>query len=79
MQIDHGVLAACFNLQRGEGSCCIIQLFEPMDTFGISVSNEYDCPLLSLSLVFFVVCLPNVSYNLCPSFMSVLLLAWLKM
>ena len=52
MQIDHGVLAACFNLQRGEGSYCIIQLFEPMDTFGISVSNEYDCSLLSLSCIF---------------------------
>ena len=78
MQIDHVVLAACFNLQRGEGSYCIIQLFEPMDTIGISVSNEYDC-LYSLSLVFFVVCLPIVSYNLCLSFMSVLLLAWLKM
>ena len=78
MQIDHGVLAACFNLQQGEGSYCIIQLFEPMDTYGISVSNEYDCPLLSLSLDFFFVCLPIVSYNLCPSFRSVLLLAWLK-
>ena len=55
MQIDHGVLAACFNLQRGEGLYCIIQLFQPMDTFRISVSNEYDCPLLSLSLAFFVV------------------------
>ena len=34
--------------------------------------------LYSLSLDFFVVCLPIVSYNLCPSFMSVLLLPWLK-
>ena len=27
-------------------------LFEPMDTFGIPVSNEYDCPLLSLNCFF---------------------------
>ena len=33
---------------------------------------------LSLSFTFFVVCLPIVSYNLCPSSMSVLLHAWLK-
>ena len=75
MQIDHGVLAVCFNLGQGEGSYCITPLFEPMDIFGISVSNDYDCPLLSLLLFR---CLPIVSYNLCPSFMSVLLIAWLK-
>ena len=79
MQIDHGVLAACFNLQRGEGSYCIIQLFESMDTFGISVLLVMNMiALFSLSLLPFSLCLPIVSYNLFPSFMSVLLLAWLK-
>ena len=43
------LIMACFNLRQGEGSYCIIQLFEPI-IFGISVSNDYDCPLLSLLL-----------------------------
>ena len=52
MQVDLGVLAACFNVP-GEtsvlpSSYCVIQLYEPMDSIGIPVQNEFDCPLYDL-------------------------------
>ena len=28
-------------------SYCLVQLYEPMDTFGIQVTNECDCPFFS--------------------------------
>ena len=54
MQIDFGLLAACFHVRRERkgASYCIVQLYEPMDTFGIPVINEFDCPLLSLTNLF---------------------------
>ena len=52
MQVDYGVLAACFEVHGQDYSCSIVQLFEPMDSFGTPLSNDYDCPLLSLSSLF---------------------------
>ena len=56
MQVDLGVLAACFNVP-GEtsvlpSSYCLIQLYEPIDSFGIPVQNEFDCPLYVLTDLF---------------------------
>lgn len=52
VQVEFGVLAACFKVREGGSSYCIIQLFEPMDNFGTPLTNEYDCPLLSLTGLF---------------------------
>ena len=53
-QIDTGVLAACFRVdgENTRSSYCLVQLYEPMDSFGIQVTNEFDCPLLSLTTLF---------------------------
>ena len=42
---------------REGGTYCVVQLFEPMDSFGIPISNDYDCPLLSLNYFLFR-CIP---------------------
>ena len=59
MQVQFGVLAACFNFHGGGGSYCIIQLFEPMDNLDTPLTNEYDCPLVSLTDLFW--CVPSHS------------------
>ena len=46
MQIDMGILAACF-VERSGLKYCIVQLYEPLDSLGTQVLNEYDCPLYS--------------------------------
>lgn len=56
MQMDIGLLAACFTAP-GE-SFCVVQQAEQMDSFGIPVCNEYDCPLLTLSNLFR--CVPSI-------------------
>ena len=55
MQGDFGLFVASFSVREG-GSYCIMQLFEPMDSFGIPITNDYDCPLLSLTNLFH--CIP---------------------
>ena len=50
-QVDTGILSACFRDKDGL-SYCIVQLLQPMDVLGTQVSNEFDCPLLSLTDVF---------------------------
>ena len=55
MQGDLGLFVASFSVREG-GSYCIVQLFEPMDSFGIPITNDYDCPLLSLTYLFH--CIP---------------------
>ena len=55
MQGDFGLFVASFSVREG-GSYCIEQLFEPMDSFGIPITNDYDCPLLSLTYLFH--CIP---------------------
>ena len=52
LQVDYGILAACVKVDGQDCSCGIVQLFEPMDSFGTQLSNYYDCPLLSLSCLF---------------------------
>lgn len=63
IQIDIGILAACFTVVEDmrQKTFCIVQVFEYMDTFGIQVYNEYDCPILSLSNLF--CCVPSTSIN----------------
>ena len=51
-QVDYGVLAACFSVKGDNNSFCIIQAFEPMDSFGVPPNTEYDCPLFTLSSLF---------------------------
>ena len=51
MQGDFGLFVASFSV-REAGSYCVVQLFEPMDSFGIPITNDYDCPLLSLTYLF---------------------------
>ena len=60
-QIDTGVLAACFRVdgENKRSSYCLVQLYEPMDSYGILVTNEFDCPLLSLTTLFR--CIPSHS------------------
>ena len=55
MQGDFGLFVASFSVREG-GSYCIVQLFERMDSFGIPITNDYDCPLLSLTNLFH--CIP---------------------
>ena len=40
-QIDTGVLAACFRVDRENkrSSYCLVQLYEPMDSYGILVEG----------------------------------------
>ena len=49
IQVDIGVVAACFSVPAGKGrphlSYCVIQLYQRMDSFGTPLNNEYDCPL----------------------------------
>ena len=46
-----GVLVACF--AAGDTSrYCFIQVFEPMDSLGTTMLNEYECPLYSLTNLF---------------------------
>ena len=40
-------------------SYCRVQLYEAMDSYGILVTNEFDCPLLSLTTLFR--CIPSHS------------------
>ena len=42
----------------------MIQLFEPMDNFGTPLTNEYHCPLVSLTDLF-VVCHHIPFYHAC--------------
>ena len=51
MQVDMGILAACF-VERSGFKYCIVQLYEPLDSFGAQVLNENDCPLFSLTNTF---------------------------
>ena len=53
-QVDYGVLAACLSMKGDNNSFCIIQAFEPMDSFGVPLTNEYDCPLYTPHLCFIV-------------------------
>ena len=53
-----GVLAACFTVRSGL-KYCIVQLFEPLDSFGTQILNEYDCPHYSLTSTF--CCVPSSS------------------
>ena len=54
MQVDIGLLAACFKVPgQGYASCyCTIQLYEEMNSFGSGFFNEYDCPLYTLTDTF---------------------------
>ena len=54
MQMDIGLLAACFKVPgQGYASCyCTIQLYEEMNSFGSGFFNEYDCPLYTLTDTF---------------------------
>jgi len=48
------VLTALFSVhgERDQTSYCIVQMYEPMDNFGIPILNEFDCPLFSLTNLF---------------------------
>ena len=65
MQGDFGLFVASFSVREG-GSYCIVQLFEPMDSFGIPITNDYYCPLLSLTSLFH--CIP--AHYICNPFLS---------
>lgn len=60
VQVDIGLLAACFTAPREtiHKSFCVVQQLEHMDSYGIPVCNEYDCPLLTLSNLFR--CIPSI-------------------
>ena len=63
MQTDIGLLTACFQV-AGEGrerSWCLVQLLQPMDSMGIQVCNEFDCPLLTMTDLFR--CIPSHSIS----------------
>ena len=59
MKGDFGLYVASFSVREG-GSYCVVLLFEPMDSFGIPITNDYiyiyDCHLLSLTYLF--CCIP---------------------
>ena len=40
MQGDFGLFVASFSVREG-GSYYVVQLFEPMDSFGIPITNDY--------------------------------------
>ena len=48
MQVCMGILAACF-VERSGLKHCIVQVYEPLDSFGAQVHNEYDCPIYTLT------------------------------
>ena len=56
MKSHIGVLAACFIVpgerSRQLSNYCVIQLYQPMDSLGTSLSNEYNCPLYVLTDLF---------------------------
>ena len=80
MQVDIGLLAACFKVPgQGYASCyCTIQLYEEMDSFGSGFFNEYDCPLYKRQIHFAVYLLIQ-SVKLCLSCMSALPFVCLKL
>ena len=43
-----GILAACFMEPKESKSFCLVHMLEPIDSFGIPILNEFDCPLLTL-------------------------------
>ena len=53
-QTDIGILTACFHIngERKDESYCIVQLLERVDSFGIQLCNEFDCPLLTITTLF---------------------------
>ena len=63
LQVDFGVLAACFHAEEGNTSYCIIQQYELMDTFGVQLYNEFECPLLSLTNFFHCVSSNSISQS----------------
>lgn len=54
-QVDMGILVACFTKRDSGSKHCILQLYEPMNSHGIHVLNEYDCPLYFLTSTFLCV------------------------
>ena len=47
-QDNFGILAACFREPKESKSFCLVHMLEPIDSFGILILNEFDCPLLTL-------------------------------
>ena len=60
MQTDIALLAACFSGPDNK-SFCVVQLFEHLDSFGDQICNEYDCPLLTLTILFR--CVPSTAIS----------------
>lgn len=44
-----GLLLACFYDSRSRASYSLIRLLQKVDSFGVIVNNEFDCPLLTLT------------------------------
>ena len=65
LQVDVGTLAACFTAVQEGTSYCMVQLFQPMDSAGTPLHNEFDCPLLQLTNVFY--CVPSDCINMSVS------------
>ena len=61
LQTDIALLTACFSVP--EKSLCIVQLFERMDSFGVQICNEYDCPLLTLTNLFRCISSTAISHS----------------
>ena len=46
IQIDFGYLSGCVQVPDGEfTSVCIVQVLQPMDSFGIQLTDEFECSL----------------------------------
>ena len=65
MQLDIGLLVACFTLPAPAGSSasgyCIVRTLQQMDVLGQVIKNKYDCPLLSMTNLLY--CIPSNSVS----------------
>ena len=65
MQLDIGLLVACFTLTAHAGSSasgyCMVRTLQQMDALGQVIMNEYDCPLLSMTNLLY--CIPSNSVS----------------
>ena len=53
IQIDFGYLSGCVQVPDGEfTSVCIVQVLQPMDSFGIQLTDEFECSLFQQTSLF---------------------------
>ena len=57
MTDDIGLLVGCF--RDGDASYCLVRPLQQMDLHGTAITNEYECPILTLTDL--VYCIPSNS------------------